>query len=53
MQNNNWKDKEGEMHYGMKVTVANIEYLNSIRDTEDQDDFMSIADGLDDEMPFN
>lgn len=62
LQNNNYKDKDGNMHYGMKVLVSKMEFLQSKREAEAEsrgepmiphDDFMDITDGVQEELPFN
>lgn len=63
MQNNNYKNKEGQMVYGFQVTVNNVEFAESKSQQNnaqqakpqqvDNDGFMSIPDGIEDELPFS
>lgn len=66
IQNNNYKNKEGQMVYGMQVITDEIEFAESKAASVDQDKpeeahgigkgdgFMAIPDGVDDEdLPFN
>lgn len=61
MQNNNYKNKEGQMVYGFQVAVNNVEFAESksasspAQQTKPQqadDSFISIPDGIEDELPF-
>jgi single-strand DNA-binding protein len=60
MQNNNYKNKEGQMVYGFQVAVNNVEFAesksqqNNVQQAKPQqadDSFMQIPDGVD-ELPF-
>jgi single-strand DNA-binding protein len=59
MQNNNYKNKEGQMVYGFQVAVNNVEFAesksqqNNAQQAKPQadTDFMQIPDGVD-ELPF-
>jgi single-strand DNA-binding protein len=60
MQNNNYKNKEGQMVYGFQVAVNNVEFAesksqqNNVQQAKPQQadtDFMQIPDGVD-ELPF-
>jgi len=62
MQNNNYKNKEGQMVYGFQVAVNNVEFAESksqqnnaqqAKPQVDNDGFMSIPDGIEDELPFS
>lgn len=62
MQNNNYKNKEGQMVYGFQVAVNNVEFAESKsasspaqheKPQQADDSFMSIPEGLEDELPFN
>lgn len=62
MQNNNYKNKEGQMVYGFQVAVNNVEFAesksqqNNVQQAKpqqaDNDGFMQIPDGIEDELPF-
>lgn len=61
MQNNNYKNKEGQMVYGFQVAVNNVEFAESksqqnnaqqAKPQADNDGFMQIPDGIEDELPF-
>jgi single-strand DNA-binding protein len=60
MQNNNYKNKEGQMVYGFQVAVNNVEFAESksqqsnvqqAKPQQADDSFMQIPDGVD-ELPF-
>ena len=62
MQNNNYKNKEGQMVYGFQVLVNNVEFAESksqqnnaqqAKPQQADDSFMSIPEGLEDELPFS
>ena len=61
MQNNNYKNKEGQMVYGFQVAVNNVEFAesksqqNNVQQAKPQqadDSFMQIPDEISDELPF-
>jgi len=67
IQNNNYTNREGQMVYGIQILVDEIEFAESknapgASDNSDYnrpaqqqpagDGFMSIPDGIDDELPF-
>lgn len=61
MQNNNYKNKEGQMVYGFQVAVNNVEFAESksasqsaqqAKPQQADDSFISIPDGIEDELPF-
>lgn len=58
LQNNNYTDKDGVAHYSVNVIVNEIEFAESKRaQTEnntgaDNKDFMSIPEGVEEELPF-
>jgi single-strand DNA-binding protein len=63
MQNNNYKNKEGQMVYGFQVAVNNVEFAesksqqNNVQQAKpqqaDNDGFMAIPDGIEEELPFS
>lgn len=62
MQNNNYKNKEGQMVYGFQVTVNNVEFAESksqqnnaqqAKPQQADDSFMQIPDEISDELPFS
>ena len=65
LQNDNYQDKEGKMQYRDNILVRNHEFCESksanasqsaqpVQEAKpDNDGFMNIADGMDDELPFN
>jgi len=62
MQNNNYKNKEGQMVYGFQVTVNNVEFAESksqqnnaqqAKQQQADTDFMQIDDSITEELPFN
>ncbi len=54
-----YTDKEGKKIYTTDVTCENVEFVESKRDNDnpapqpDNDGFMNIPDGIDEELPFN
>lgn len=64
-QNNNWTDKDGNKHYDYQFVVNKLTFCGSKavqQNTQnrpkpmpqtDSDGFMSIPDGIDEELPFN
>lgn len=62
MQNNNYKNKEGQMVYGFQVLVNNVEFAESksasspaqqAKPQQADDSFISIPDGIEEELPFS
>ena len=62
MQNNNYKNKEGQMVYGFQVLVNNVEFAESksqqnnaqqAKQQQADTDFMQIDDSITEELPFN
>jgi single-strand DNA-binding protein len=62
MQNNNYKNKEGQMVYGFQVAVNNVEFAesksqqNNVQQAKPQQadtDFIQIPDGIEEELPFS
>lgn len=63
VQNNNYKDKNGNMQYSFKVIANSIEFAESKKAQEENgtaqsqpsndDDFMSISQSEVDKLPFN
>lgn len=61
MQNNNWTDRDGVQRYGFSYVVSNFEFCEKREQAPeapapvaDQDGFMQLPDGVDDEgLPFN
>jgi len=64
IENDNYTNKEGQMVYSVKVMIEEIEFAESKAAGGNQgnsgysnmgpgDGFMSIPDGLDEELPFN
>ena len=63
-QNDNYTDKNGNKVYSIKFIVNNIEFAESksasdqgnneppVNQTADDDGFMNIPDGVDEELPF-
>lgn len=54
MQNDNYKDKDGLMHYGTSVVIGSIEFAESKRaENKQEDEYMQTdTDIADDEIPF-
>ena len=61
MQNNNYKNKEGQMVYGFQVAVNNVEFAESksasspaqqAKPQQADDSFISIPYGIEEELPF-
>lgn len=56
MQNDNYKDKNGVMHYGMSVAVISVDFAESKRaaaENKQDDEYMQTnTDIADDEIPF-
>lgn len=67
IQNNNYTNRDGQMVYGIQILVDEIEFAESknaqsgndnggysrpAAPKPDRDGFMSIPDGIDDELPF-
>lgn len=65
LHNNNYKNKDGQMVYGIEIVTRNIEFAESKNSQETQDNpqpmpnaeaeggWMNIPDGIDEELPFN
>lgn len=56
LQNNNYTNKEGQKIYDVRVVVEDVEFGESKKDTSNtqtQDEFLSVPDGLDMELPFS
>ena len=60
LQNNNYTNKEGQKVYGVQVLVEEMEFAESkssgkaSEDTlTDENGFMNIPNGLEEELPFN
>lgn len=69
LQNDNYTNKDGQMVYSMRIIANSIEFAESKRSQEGSssfagdmpaggggdlgDDFMSIPDGIEEELPFN
>lgn len=68
MQNDNYKNKDGQMVYGFQVLVNNVEFAESKAVSQQNgyaqqsatqpvqqvdDGFMSIPDGIESELPFS
>lgn len=63
IQNNNYQNKDGQMVYGFQVLVSSIEFAESKKAAVEEDEkrqeqnigsdgFMSIPEGLEEELPF-
>ena len=52
---NNHYEKDGVKHYSDQIVVNTIEFAESKQSTPpaDNDGFMNIPDGIDEELPFN
>lgn len=64
IQNDNYTNKDGQMVYGIKIMVEEVEFAESKSAAGNQgnmayngpvsgDGFMNIPDGIDEELPFN
>lgn len=68
MRNDNYKDKDGKMVYGMQIVCENVEFGESKTSSAqnapttpkpapgqkpDENGFMQIPNGIDEELPFN
>ena len=55
IQNDNYTNKDGVAVYGIQIVVDEIEFAESKQRETKQDDngFMSIPDGLTEDLPFN
>ena len=56
LQNNNYTNKEGQKIYDVRVVVEDVEFGESKKDTSNaqtQDEFLSVPDGQDMELPFS
>lgn len=56
LHNNNYTNKEGQKIYDVRVVVDDVEFGESKKDTNNaqtQDEFLSVPDGQDMELPFS
>lgn len=56
LENNNYKNKDGQMVYSIQISVEEIEFAeskNAETKKNDNNDFMSIPEGLEEDLPFN
>lgn len=59
VRNSNYTDRDGVKHYGTQVVVNSFEFAESKKSnnapepTPDKDGFMTVPDGIDEELPFN
>lgn len=61
VRNNNYTNRDGQKVYGTQIVVESFEFCESKGTAQsstpaaqtDSDGFMSIPDGLEDELPFN
>ena len=56
IQNDNYTNKDGQMVYSVRIMVDEIEFAESAKRSgvQSQDDgFMNIPDGMEEELPFN
>ena len=56
LQNNNYTNKEGQKIYDVRVVVEDVEFGESKKYTNNaqtQDEFLSVPDGQDMELPFS
>lgn len=56
LENDNYKNKDGQMVYSMQISVEEIEFAeskNAETKKNDNNDFMSIPEGLVEDLPFN
>ena len=58
-QNNNWTDKDGNKRYDIQFIVDEVDFCGKSEKKEDKpksapdNSFMSIPDGLENELPFS
>lgn len=61
LQNNNWTDKDGNKRYDFQVVTSGVEFAESKKSDSqpapsgpvDEDGFMQIPEGFQEELPFN
>lgn len=61
IENDNYTNKDGQKVYGTKIVIEEQEFAESKSSTEkkapeakpDENGFMNIPDGIDEELPFN
>lgn len=56
IQNDNYTNKDGQMVYSVRIMVDDIEFAESAKRSgvQSQDDgFMNIPEGMEEELPFN
>ena len=57
VQNNNFKDKDGVTHYSVSIVVDEIEFAESKsqnnNSASNNTDFMSVPEGVEEQLPFN
>ena len=58
LQNNNYTNKDGQKVYDTRILTNNVEFAESKRETNesnntDTNDFLNVADGVIDSLPFN
>ena len=54
-QNNNWTDKDGNKRYDIQFIVDEVDFCSKKGEEKPQsapDDFMSIPDGVENQLPF-
>lgn len=59
IQNNNYTDESGTTHYGFSIIVESIEFCESKKDPQkdnepqkDADGFMNVPAGIEEDLPF-
>ena len=59
LQNSNYTDESGRTHYGFSIIVENIEFCESKKDPQkdnepqkDADGFMNVPAGIEEDLPF-
>lgn len=55
-QNNNWTDKDGNKRYDIQFIVDEVDFCGSKKDEQPKpsnDDFVSVPDGVEEELPFS
>ena len=61
-RNNNYKDKDGVMHYATQMIVNSIEFCESkssesakpsVAESAPEGEFVNVPEGIDEELPFN
>lgn len=53
LENDNYKNKDGQMVYSIQVSVEEIEFAESKSSEEKKDNFMDIPEGMEADLPFN